>query len=530
MAYATSSAYKNKIYAEDSSCDLKIYINDTLIDPDYVREVKLDDSVFESDAFTLGSAIIQKVTLKLDNSCLPCLPREITKVKIDFVLDIGNSQTETIPIGLYELGSDPDTSNDDYTILKLYDYMNRFEKEYDGSNVVPCTRYELLEDMCNSCGVVLGSADFLNSDVVVNTYDSTITAKTYLSFISERAGGFAKIGRDGKLYIKSFADVDTIQVSGNDTASVNINSCDPLKVITKLVYEDATHKWEVGNNTGLTIYLSSENPFTITEEEVNRIFNSIDGLSFQSIDLKMWGDPAYDTGDIIEVLGMKSFIQKKWSYQYGFTGNYKTTLKEANTMSNVEKISNKTNIRKIKSTLNDITGEIDIITEDVSDNKSNIAELQLDLNSVSLRVEETSENLETNYFDKDEVEALSSTNNENIDLLRRAVEQNMTSTQLQINVINEEIENGITKIRTNTGFTFDDDGMKIAKEGEEMSSLVDNTGLYVKRDTENVLVANNEGVETENLKVRTYFTIGKNSRFEDYKEERTACFYIGGVE
>ena len=274
--------------------------------------------------------------------------------------------------------------------------------------------------------------------------------------------------------------------------------------------------------------MSSENPFLITETEFNTIFNSINGLSFQSIDLKMWGDPAYDTGDIIEVLGMRSFIQKKWSYQYGFTGNYKTTLKESSTISNVEKISNNTNIRKIKSTLNDITGEIEIITEDVSDNKSNIAEMRLDLNSINLRVEETSENLASNYLTKDETEAMASTNNENIDLLRQAVEQSTSSTQMQINIINEEISNGITKIRTNTGFTFDDDGMKIAKEGEEMSSLVDNTGLYVKRDTEDVLVANNEGVETENLKVRNYLTIGRNSRFEDYKEVRTACFYIGG--
>lgn len=528
MAYATSTAYKNKIYAEDSSCDLKIYVNNTEIDSDYVREVKLDDSVFESDSFTLGSAIIQKVTLKLDNSCLPCLPSEITNVRIDFILDIGNTQTETIPIGLYELGSDPDTSSDDYTILNLYDYMNRFDKEYNGKNIVPCTRYELLEDMCEYCGVELGSTEFLNSDIMVNTYDSTIKAKTYLSFISERAGGFAKIGRDGKLYIKSFSDVDVIQVSGTDTASVNINSCDPLKTITKLIYEDATNKWEFGNNDGLVIYLSDENPFTITETEVNSIFNSINGLSFQSVDLKMWGDPAYDTGDIIEVLGMRSFIQKKWNYQYGFIGNYKSTLKESNSISNVEKISNKTNIRKIKSTLNEITGEIEIITEDVSDNKSNIAEIKLDLNNINLKVEETSENLATNYLNKDEVEAMSGTNNENIELLRQSVEQSMSSTQLQINVINEEISNGITKIKTNTGFTFDDEGMKIAKEGEEMSSMVDNTGLYVKRDTEDVLVANNEGVETENLKVRNYLTIGRNSRFEDYKEVRTACFYIGG--
>lgn len=528
MAYLTSDKYKKKIYAEDSSNDLKIYINEIEIDTDYVRELKLNDSVFENDAFTLGSAIIQNITLKLDNECLPCAISEVKSIRLEYILELEDGSTENVPIGIFELGKDPDTSNEIYTTFTLYDYMNKFDVEYDGSKIVPCTRYELVEDMCSFCGVELGSLEFLNGDKIVNTYDSTIKAKTYLSFISERAGGFAKIGRDGKLYIKSFSDVDVISLSGDDTASVNINSCDPLKTITKLIYEDAVNKWEFGTDNGLVVYLSQENPFVISEDEVETIFESINGLSFQSIDIKMWGDPAYDTGDIIELLGLRSFIQKSWTYQYGFVGNYKTTLKESNSISNVEKISKEANIRKIKATLNDIDGKISIITGQVNGNESNIAEIQSSLTDINLKVEETSENLESNYLDKDQIDAIANTNNENIELLRQAVEQSVSSTQLQINVINETIENGTTKIKTNTGYTFDDDGLNISKEGEEISNTMDNTGMFVKRDNEEVLGADNTGVRTENLSVRKYLTIGTNSRIEDYKEVRTACFYIGG--
>ena len=45
-----------------------------------------------------------------------------------------------------------------------------------------------------------------------------------------------------------------------------------------------------------------------------------------------------------------------------------------------------------------------------------------------------------------------------------------------------------------------------------------------------MLGADNTGVRAENLLFRKYLTIGTNSRVEDYKEKRTACFHIGGVK
>lgn len=529
MAYITTNDYKDMIYSESSNSTLEIYVNGTLIDNDYVRELKLDDDVFEEEYFTLGSAIPQSITLKLDNYCLPCNPEEVESIEIKYGLELEDESIEWIPIGLYDLVDDPDTTYSDYTTFKLKDYMTRFDVEYDASTIIPCTRYDLVRDMCTKCNVELGSQGFLNGDVIVNSYDNTIKARSYLSFISERAGGFAKIGRDGKLYIKSFSDVDEITISGDDSASASLVDYDSLKTITKLIYEDATRKYEYGNDDGLTVFLSSDSPLAITEEEVERIFISINNLSFQSLNLKMWSDPAYDTGDFISVIGFKTIIQKRWSYNNGFYGSYKTTLKDSKAISKVEKISSNAKIKAVRTTLNEITGEIDIITEQIDGQEGNIAEIRADLTTIGLRVEETSQNLESNYLDKEQIDSISNTNNENIELLKRAVEESISSTQLQINVLSESISDGATKVKTSTGYTFDDEGMKISKEGEEMSSITNNTGFYVKRDEEEVLGADNTGVRTENLAVRTYFTIGTNSRFEDYKEVRTACFHIGGV-
>ena len=87
---------------------------------------------------------------------------------------------------------------------------------------------------------------------------------------------------------------------------------------------------------------------------------------------------------------------------------------------------------------------------------------------------------------------------------------------------------GIDSVTTSTGYTFDQDGLHIHKSGEEIENLIDNTGMYVNRGGDNILTANDKGVDAINLRSRQYLIIGDNSRLENYETNRTACFYIGG--
>lgn len=96
--------------------------------------------------------------------------------------------------------------------------------------------------------------------------------------------------------------------------------------------------------------------------------------------------------------------------------------------------------------------------------------------------------------------------------------------------IEKRIAQGVDRVETATGYRFDSDGLNISKGGEEMTNLLDNTGMYVKRSGENILAANNEGVEAFNLHAKTYLLIGSGegrSRIEDYKTDRTGVFWIG---
>lgn len=94
----------------------------------------------------------------------------------------------------------------------------------------------------------------------------------------------------------------------------------------------------------------------------------------------------------------------------------------------------------------------------------------------------------------------------------------------------EILETGVSQVTTSTGYKFDAEGLSISREGDEIANTINHKGMEVKRGEESILTANTDGVNALNLTARQYLTIGKNSRFEDYQGNRTACFYIGGSD
>jgi len=87
---------------------------------------------------------------------------------------------------------------------------------------------------------------------------------------------------------------------------------------------------------------------------------------------------------------------------------------------------------------------------------------------------------------------------------------------------------GVSRVETSTGYSFTEEGLRIKKSGQQIENLIDNTGMYVKRNDQALLTANAEGVEAHDVTVRNYLIVGDHARFEDYTGGRTACYYWEG--
>lgn len=116
--------------------------------------------------------------------------------------------------------------------------------------------------------------------------------------------------------------------------------------------------------------------------------------------------------------------------------------------------------------------------------------------------------------------------NGDIQTLTQKVNATMTAEDVKLQ-IQSELNNGVTKVKTTTGFTFDDEGLTVSKSGSEMTTQITEDGMTVFRDNTAILTANNVGVDAVNLHATTYLIVGTHSRFEDYGENRTGCFWIG---
>ena len=152
----------------------------------------------------------------------------------------------------------------------------------------------------------------------------------------------------------------------------------------------------------------------------------------------------------------------------------------------------------------------------INSNATDIAQLKVEKDDITATVIEIQKGIsEQNESNTDQFAALT-----------KKVEATMTSDDVQLTISNE-LEKGVDKVTTSTGFTFNDEGLTISKSDSEMSTNIDEDGMSIFKGSEEVLTANNTGVDAQNLHATTYLIIGTNSRFEDYGSDRTGCFWIG---
>ena len=173
--------------------------------------------------------------------------------------------------------------------------------------------------------------------------------------------------------------------------------------------------------------------------------------------------------------------------------------------------------------INAITGQQKIITTDIS-------QLKVEKNNISASVAtivEKQSDIDSTIVDMQQgIAEQNASNSAQFETLTNKVDATMTSEQVQL-AISTEVAKGASKVTTSTGFTFDDNGLTINKSDSEMSTNIDEDGMSIFRNSEEVLTVDNTGVNATNLHATTYLIIGTNSRFEDYGSNRTGCFWIG---
>lgn len=377
--YNTSQNYKNKILNDSTQHELNIYIDNNKIEPNHIIDFKSTLELFNNNEFCLGCTPEIDIEFEIDKRDLPEVYNE---VYVETGID-----GEVVPIGYFTIQKP--IEDDEFKVkIKATDYMKKFEdNKYDGSNLnYPATMLQVLQDICTKIGVELGSTSFLNADKQIAVYDNTVTARTYIGYIAEQAGGFAVIGRDRKLYIKTF---------GEDTANIDINLFGNFKwgdkfSVSKVSYEDGTQNYKFGDETASTVYINQNNMYIVDSEQIENIYNQIKDFEVYSFEGETIIDPAYDIGDILIIDGKKVIYQGELEYAGKFKASIKSKIQAKTEQESMQtKSNNSEKIRRVQSEINQIDGKITQLVQKTTEHEEKITQVEQDVDSIKQKVADT---------------------------------------------------------------------------------------------------------------------------------------------
>ena len=303
----------------------------------------VDDSTSNTGGFDIGSAIVQKFTLRLNNMYDDFTECDFTGAVISNVkvsLDLGDKQ-ESVSKGIFTVN---DTSYDgDIITLECLDNMHKFDISYEKSNLTyPATLLQIVQDACRCCGVTLATDslqfEYYNYVIQEKTDDSTITFRDVLTWVGQISGHFWKCNKSGQLSagwynmsdLSAGKNIHTLQT--NVVTDVNVDMDDVVITCIRIVTEDENSNqvtFQSGSD-GYAIVIDS-NKFINKDnaaEIASMVGGRVVGLRFRPMTVSSLQDPTIEAGD-----GAIVYDRKLKSYKTFFT-NVVFSIDADNQMSN----------------------------------------------------------------------------------------------------------------------------------------------------------------------------------------------------
>lgn len=221
----------------------------------------------------------------------------------------------------------------------------------------------------------------MNKNIAV--YDNTVKAREYLSYISEQAGGFACIGRDGKLYIRTIG-IDTVNI---DIELFGDFSWGEHFKVSRVVYEDGVQLFEKGDTSENTIYINQDNMYIVDQEQIDNIYNLYKDLEVYSFEGDSIIDPALDVGDILIIDGKKVIYQGSSQYAGKFKASISSKIQskvqeETTTRTTSQKVIN----RRVQSQIDQAEGKITQLTQEQSEYENKLTTIEQTVDSINQNV------------------------------------------------------------------------------------------------------------------------------------------------
>lgn len=163
---------------------------------------KFEDAVSQSGSFDIGAAIVNKLTLQINNFSGKYTDyiwdgaRVVCYIGLELSTGIEKIRICTMTV------TDAPYQSTAIISLTCEDSMRLFDRDYSESKLsYPATRLQIIQDACEVCGVTLQSTRFDNDDFVIQNRpdDSSITFRQVIAWVAQMGCQWAKCDEYGRL-------------------------------------------------------------------------------------------------------------------------------------------------------------------------------------------------------------------------------------------------------------------------------------------------------------------------------------------
>lgn len=163
---------------------------------------KFEDAVSQNGSFDIGAAIVNKLTLQINNFSGKYTDyiwdgaRVVCHIGLELSTGIEKIRICTMTV------TDAPYQSTAIISLTCEDSMRLFDRDYSESKLsYPATRLQIIQDACEVCGVTLQSTRFDNDDFVIQNRpdDSSITFRQVIAWVAQMGCQWAKCDEYGRL-------------------------------------------------------------------------------------------------------------------------------------------------------------------------------------------------------------------------------------------------------------------------------------------------------------------------------------------
>jgi hypothetical protein len=163
---------------------------------------KFEDAVSQNGSFDIGAAIVNKLTLQINNFSGKYTDyiwdgaRVVCHIGLELSTCIEKIRICTMTV------TDAPYQSTAIISLTCEDSMRKFDRDYSDSKLTyPATRLQIIQDACEVCGVTLQSTRFDNDDFVIQNRpdDSSITFRQVIAWVAQMGCQWAKCDEYGRL-------------------------------------------------------------------------------------------------------------------------------------------------------------------------------------------------------------------------------------------------------------------------------------------------------------------------------------------